>query len=160
MTSVSKYVAIGIIFVCLFWCGCDQAVVEKQAPVKEASVLATLDRSHPRLMLKDDELKKLKELYKTDKALQKCVADVLKRADGYQKKAPPIYKKIGKRLLKVSRDTLRRTYALALAWRWTGEEKYAAAAVKNLLAVCEFGDWNAMHLPSSLTTGFEALKPG
>ncbi len=49
------------------------------------------------------------------------------------------------RLLHVSRDCLRRTYSLALAWRWTGEKKYADKAIENLLTVCAFKNWNTSH---------------
>ncbi|MHC4983306.1 MAG: heparinase II/III domain-containing protein [Planctomycetota bacterium] len=110
-------------------------------------VLAKLDTSHPRLILKDDALARLKKAIDegADEILQKCCRDVIKRADGYLDKAPPEHKKVGPRLLLVSRDCLRRTYALALAYRLTGEAKYAKAARENLLAVCAFADWNPSH---------------
>ena len=112
---------------------------------EESKVLSTLDKTHPRLMLKDADLQKLKIRCKSDKALQKCIADVIKDAEACLRKRPLVYKKIGPRLLHVSRDCLRRTYSLALAWRWTGEKKYADQAVENLLAVCAFKDWNPSH---------------
>jgi len=40
---------------------------------------------------------------------------------------------------------LRRVYALALAYRWTGQEKYARKAAENMLTVCAFKDWNPSH---------------
>jgi hypothetical protein len=110
-----------------------------------ADVLSTLDKNHPRLMLKDRDLQQLKEQYKSDRALQKCVQDVLAEADGYLDKPALTYDKIGPRLLHVSRNCLHRIYALALAWRWTGDEKYARKAVENLLTVCAFKDWNPSH---------------
>jgi len=117
-----------------------------QAEAVDASkVLSTLDKTHPRLMLKDADLRRLKGLCKSDRILQKCIADVMKDAQRCLKRRPLVYKKIGPRLLHVSRDCLRRTYALALAWRWTGEAKYAAKAAENLLAVCAFKDWNPSH---------------
>ncbi len=111
----------------------------------EASVLDTLDKSHPRLMLKDEDLTRLKQQYEKDKVLQKCVDDCLKRADNYMTAPKLTYKKIGPRLLHVSRDCLNRTYALGLAYRWTDEEKYAEKATENLLTVCAFNDWNPSH---------------
>jgi len=96
-------------------------------------------------MLKDKGLQHLKELYEEDHFLQKCVRDVLKHADDYAGKSMLTYRKIGPRLLHVSRECLRRIYALGLAYRWTGEEKYAGKAVDNMLAVCEFKDWNPSH---------------
>jgi len=116
-----------------------------QASADISDVLKTLDKNHPRLMLKDKDLERLKELYTEDKILQKCVRDVLKEADKCADKSMLTYRKIGPRLLSVSRECLRRIYALGLAYRWTGEEKYAGKAVENMLTVCAFKDWNPSH---------------
>ena len=43
------------------------------------------------------------------------------------------------RLLNVSRECMNRVYALGLAWRWMGEEKYAVKCKENLPAACDFG---------------------
>ena len=117
----------------------------EQASADLSDVLKTLDKSHPRLMLKDKDLERLKELYTEDKVLQKCVKDVLEEADDCAGKSMLTYRKIGPRLLSVSRECLRRIYALGLAYRWTGEEKYAGKAVDNMLTVCAFEDWNPSH---------------
>jgi hypothetical protein len=108
-------------------------------------VLSTLTPGHPRLMLSDGELARLKELHERDQLLQRYVADVIKQADDCLQKPPLAYKKIGPRLLHVSRDCLNRIYALGLAYRWTEDEKYAQKAAENLLAVCDFNDWNPSH---------------
>ena len=96
-------------------------------------------------MLKDKDLHRLKELYVEDEVLQKCMRDVLDEADNCAGKSMLTYRKIGPRLLHVSRECLRRIYALGLAYRWTGEEKYAGKAVDNMLTVCAFEDWNPSH---------------
>ena len=116
-----------------------------EASADPSDVLKTLDKSHPRLMLKDKDLERLKERYTEDKVLQKCVKDVLEEADDCAAKSMLTYRKIGPRLLSVSRECLRRIYALGLAYRWTGEEKYAKKAVDNMLTVCAFKDWNPSH---------------
>ncbi|OHB67026.1 MAG: hypothetical protein A2Y77_12740 [Planctomycetes bacterium RBG_13_62_9] len=96
-------------------------------------------------MLKNRDLGFLKASYEEDAAMQKCWQDVQKDADAYLRRPPLVYRKIGPRLLQVSRDCLGRIYALALAYRWTGDEKYAAKAKENLLQVCAFSDWNPSH---------------
>lgn len=108
-------------------------------------ILSNLVAGHPRLMLKDTDLGFLKASYADDPVLQKCWQDVQKDADGCLQKQPLVYRKVGPRLLAVSRDCLGRIYALALAYRWTGNEKYAAQAKENLLRVCAFQDWNPSH---------------
>ncbi len=117
----------------------------KEVIIDSSKVLTTLDRNHPRLMLKDKDLEKLKKQYAKDKVLQKCLKDVLQQADVYCERPVLTYRKIGPRLLSVSRACLSRIYHLGLAYRWTGEEKYADKAVENLLAVCAFKDWNPSH---------------
>jgi len=117
----------------------------KEAAVEPSTVLSTLDQGHPRLMLKDEDLKDLKEQHQKDKVLQKCLRDVFQQADAYTNKPMLTYRKVGPRLLHVSRECLHRIYALCLAYRWTGEKEYADKAVENLLTVCAFKDWNPSH---------------
>ena len=109
-----------------------------------SDVLAGLDKGHPRLMLKDAGLQRLKKQFETDLALQKIVGDVLAEADACLLKPPLEYSKMGERW-----ECLQRTCALGLPWRWTGDEKYARCAKENLLTVCAFPDWQP---PFSLHT--------
>jgi hypothetical protein len=121
------------------------STLAQQATLDPSDVLKTLDKNHPRLMLKDKDLEHLKELYENDEVLKKCLRDVLDEANDCVGKPMLTYRKIGPRLLSVSRECLRRIYALGLAYRWTGEEKYASKAVDNMLTVCAFNDWNPSH---------------
>lgn len=141
MINFRRFVEVVTILSCLY-----AASLSAQQVIPDSStVLKTLDKSHPRLMLKDKEVQHLKELYQEDKVLQKCVKEVLEEADRSAGRSMLTYRKIGPRLLSVSRECLRRIYALALAYRWTGEEKYAGKAVDNMLTVCAFKDWNPSH---------------
>ncbi len=112
---------------------------------EESDLLSTLVKDHPRLMLKNADLDRLKGLHTGDPILRKCVDDVIAAADRACRKEPLIHKLVGPRLLHVSRDCLGRIYALGLAWRWTGDEKYARKAEENLRTVCAFKDWNPSH---------------
>ncbi|MFB0554028.1 MAG: heparinase II/III family protein [Phycisphaerae bacterium] len=141
MANVCRFVGLVIVLAC-----CHPALAPaREVTLDSSAVLKTLDKNHPRLMLKDEDLKRLKELYAKDKVLQKCLSDVLKDADSCAEKPMLIYRKIGPRLLHISRECLHRIYALGLAYRWTGERKYAEKAVENLLTVCAFEDWNPSH---------------
>jgi len=120
-------------------------VSAQPAPPDPATVLDTLYEPHPRLFLHDDDLARIKALRETDPALDRILRDVVATADGLCEKPPVEYVVIGPRLLSVSRECLRRVWHLGLAWRLTGEEKYARACEKNLLAVCAFKDWNHSH---------------
>ena len=74
------------------------AAVARAEQLRDASVLSTLDASHPRLMLKDEALGRLKASYDEDEALEKCWRDVHKDAEACLKKKPLEYKKVGRGL--------------------------------------------------------------
>ncbi len=116
-----------------------------RVPDADEKVLDTLTQSHPRLILTDERLDTLKRLAATDVLLARYVKDVLAQADEAEKKPPLEHRLIGPRLLDVSRECLARVYALGLAWRWTGDARYAKAAESNLLTVADFPDWNPSH---------------
>ena len=114
-------------------------------PPKADAVLKTLDPAHPRLMLKDADVARLKALIEKDPLLRKCTDAMVARADRICTK-PPVERTLrGPRLLHVSRECVTRVYTLGLAWRLTGRQKYADAVKKNLLAACAFKDWNPNH---------------
>jgi hypothetical protein len=139
---ISKRIIVLLVALTCIWASLVQA---KETTADSPAVLASLDKGHPRLMLKDKDLENLKQQYASDKVLQKCLKDVLEEADACLGRPMLTYDKIGPRLLHVSRECLNRIYALGLAYRWTGEEKYAKKAAENLLTVCAFNDWNPSH---------------
>jgi len=141
MINICRFVMLAAVLICFY----PALAADKEFIVEPSVVLKTLDKGHPRLMLKDKDLESLKKQYAKDKVLQKCLRDVLRQADVYLDRPVITYKKIGPRLLSVSRACLHRIYHLGLAYRWTGEEKYAKKAVENLQAVCAFKDWNPSH---------------
>ena len=109
-------------------------------------VLDTLRNEHPRLMLTDARLRELKERSAQDKLLQRYVKDVLSDADRLVGARALRYEiPDGLRLLSVSRECLRRVSTLALAYRWTEDQRYMQAALRDLRAVCAFKDWNPRH---------------
>jgi len=112
---------------------------------KADDVLKTLDRGHPRLFLKDPDLEALKRRAATDATLARYVRDMIRQADRYIGREPVKYRLIGPRLLSVSRECLNRVVTCALAYRWTGQKKYAKTALENMLAACEFKDWHPPH---------------
>ena len=105
-------------------------------------VLSTLNRSHPRLMMNDSDLERIKSLYQSDAGIKSYVGDVLKKADEYCTKPKLSYElKEGARLMFTSRECMNRMYTLGFAWRYTGNEKYARKAEEDLLAFCSLENW-------------------
>ncbi|MDR3653690.1 MAG: heparinase II/III family protein [Paludibacter sp.] len=100
---------------------------------------------HPRiLMLKGEETLLNKQIAENESwsSIQK---NVLMGADSILKQQPLKRILIGKRLLDTSRESLFRIFMLSYAFRTTNNEKYAKRAEKELLAVCNFTDWNPIH---------------
>ena len=134
------------IFTALLITACWQDAAEAaELNVTPDLIFDTLVREHPRLMLKEDALRDLKEQAKNDEVLQRFVREVVRRADDRLDEPTLLYKKRGPRLLHVSKSCVERIYDLGIAWRWTGEKKYAEKIKENLLAVCDFPDWNPSH---------------
>jgi len=134
------------------------------APPSAETVLKTLVKAHPRLMLTDSRLAELKTLAKTDATLVRYVRDVIRTADRDLKKPMLVHKLQGPRLLSISRECLSRVYSLGLAWRWTGKPVYADKIRDNLLAVCAFKDWNPSHfldtaeMSNAVGTGYDWIR--
>ncbi|MFC7337901.1 heparinase II/III family protein [Haloferula chungangensis] len=112
---------------------------------ESTSILNTLEEKHPRLMLKDSALQDLKKRAETDEVLKALIQGVIQKADRRLGEPMLSYSKRGPRLLHVSKACLERVYELGVAWRWTGDRKYASKLEENLLAVCDFPDWNPRH---------------
>ncbi len=111
----------------------------------EEALLDPLKPGHPRLLLDDEGLSALQVLAQSDPAFQRMWAQVQEQAFTYRD-APALKHELkGPRLLAVSRECLDRIYALAFAWRWTGDPGFAAAGIANLKTVCAFPDWNPSH---------------
>jgi hypothetical protein len=112
-------------------------------PVPAAeTVLASLRPAHPRLMLDDAALERLKLTIKTDVTAARYFEQVLKQANVILGEPLLSYTvREDRRLLDVSRRCIERMYTLGLAWRLTGDKRYAERAEKDLLAVCAFENW-------------------
>ena len=108
-------------------------------------VLDTLVSRHPRLMLKEDALQDLKKKAESDETLCRFVDEIVQRAEKRLSDPKFVSKKPGTRILNISRECLGRIYDLGIAWRWTKDEKFAEKIKENLLAVCDFPDWNPNH---------------
>ncbi len=100
---------------------------------------------HPRLFLTEQKVTEYKQLRSTDATLDKYINAVIATANSLATKPMLTRVLIGPRLLDVSRELLKRTTHLAMAYRFTGDKKYLEAAINNMKAVCEFTDWNPSH---------------
>lgn len=99
---------------------------------------------HPRIFLTKEDFERIRtsddEVYAIGRRY------VFERADKYMS-APLLYYNIpdGIRLLQVSRDTLARSFYLGMAYRLSGEGKYAERLWLELENAAGYKDWNPYH---------------
>ena len=101
--------------------------------------------SHPRILLLKGEEKALKKQINADPYWKEIHTELLLEADRIVELPVNQRIKIGKRLLHVSRENLRRVFDLSYAYRMTGQKKYALRAEQEMLAAAAFSDWNPSH---------------
>lgn len=100
---------------------------------------------HPRIMLLKGEEKNIQKNYTSDKNWAQIHGAILSESDKMLTLPELERIQVGRRLLSVSREALRRIFFLSYAWRMTQNEPYLKRAEKELLAVSRFSDWNPTH---------------
>lgn len=119
---------------------------------------------HPRLLFTEDNQERIEKLAQTDTLLARLIAHNKKTAEGILK-APTVAYRIpdGKRLLGESRKCIRNVATTAMAYRLTGDKRFARRAVKDMLAASAFKDWNPKHfldtaeMTTALAIGYDWL---
>lgn len=101
--------------------------------------------SHPRLLLKKGEEKKIEKMINEDvnmALVHNAIIDYCNKAID----EPPVEHVLqGKRLLAKSNLAFHRVFYLSYAYRMTKNMAYANRAERELVAVCKFKDWNPKH---------------
>jgi len=120
-----------------------QKIVREPAP---NDFLAKLRRNHPRLILLDEDLPRVKKFVSDDPLGQAWYANVKRRAESLYRRPVRRYElPDGRRLLSVSRDVCDRLYHWGFMYRMTHERKWLDRAWKEMEAVVRFKDWNPNH---------------
>ena len=118
---------------------------------------------HPRLLMSKEDEKKLKQTIATDDFWQKNHAKLIEAANNILPTTEMEYVKTGKRLLPVSRKAFYRIFTLSYAYRMTNDARYLEKCKKEMLAVCNFPDWNPSHfldvaeMSTGLAIGYDWL---
>ena len=164
MKSTSSLVGL-IVSLSLVFAGCEVSTkrASKTASARPASVEASTPAAavpapraavrpraveqlpRPRLFADDSRMAEVRAFCETNELGRALAARIRQRADRALVKEPVVRRVDGRRLLAVSRTALDRILNLGVAWRLTGEEKYAARGIRELEAVCAFTDWNPQH---------------
>ena len=114
-------------------------------PEKQA-FLAKLRPEHPRLILLDEDLPRVREFIRTDPLGKSWYENAKAKAESLYRK--PVRKHElpdGRRLLSISRDVRDRLYHWGFVYRMEGDRKWLDRAWQEMAAVVAFKDWNPSH---------------
>ncbi|MBD8387742.1 glycoside hydrolase family 88 protein [Dysgonomonas sp. BGC7] len=100
---------------------------------------------HPRILLPEKGKYQLVQNISNDSVWSVMQQNTLKACDQLLTTAPLERKIEGIRMLSTSREALYRIFMLSYAFRTTENNKYAERAKAELLAVCQYQDWNPSH---------------
>jgi hypothetical protein len=115
------------------------------AAASATDVLATLRAGHPRLLLTDAQLARNLEAAKTDPLRAELHRYIVRVAEGHFADQPIQHLLIGQRLLEESRKAIAHVLTSAMAFRLTGEKRFARFAIDQMLRAAAFPDWNPAH---------------
>lgn len=122
---------------------------------------------HPRLLFSNDDEKRIRELAENDQMLNQLFDLLAIKADELLQ-APMIEYSLRdvnyvQDILTISREHVYRIFTLALAYRLSGDEKYARKAEENLINVCNYPNWNPRHyldvaeMTTAVSVGYDWL---
>ena len=116
-----------------------------QTTQPETDPLRNLRANHPRLILLDPDLDKLRATVHDVPLAKRLFSDLEKECDRLLSIPPIEYKFNGNRLQTQTRRAIDRITTLALMYRLTGRDPWLRRAVMELNAAAAFKDWNPAH---------------
>lgn len=102
-------------------------------------------RPHPRLFATEADFARLREDAKSDALVRPAAERIIADAEVYLSAKPVERAMSGYRLLGPARKALTRLATLSMAYRLTGDMRYARRAEREIDAVATFSDWNPGH---------------
>jgi len=108
----------------------------------EDDPLRQLRSAHPRLILLDSDLDRLRPLVRENAVARRIYSELEKDCERFLGLPPAEYKLTGPRLRMQTRRVLDRVSTLALMYRVTSRDSYLRRAVAELRAAANFRDWN------------------
>lgn len=107
--------------------------------------LRTLRPTHPRLLCTEADLAQIKANAQHDPLLAQVLARIAVEAEKHLAAPPLQHRLIGPRLLEQSRAAVQHVLACALAYRVSGDHRFAEKAKADMLTAAAFPDWNPSH---------------
>ncbi|MDA0195651.1 MAG: hypothetical protein O2887_11760 [Bacteroidetes bacterium] len=100
---------------------------------------------HPRILLLKEEEASIQTSITDSPVWEKMHRAIIEESENMIDLPPLERIQIGRRLLSVSRECIRRVFYLSYAYRMTGDESYFQKAEEEMLAISGFNDWNPTH---------------
>jgi hypothetical protein len=128
--------------------------------------LRTLRDSHPRLLVLDSDLDRIRLLVRDSAPARKIYLDLERESDKLLNAPTVEYKLSGTRLSAQAARLLDRVYSLSLLYRIDNRRSALDRAVKELHAVAAFRDWNPGHfqdvaeITHAFAIAYDWLYPG
>jgi hypothetical protein len=117
------------------------ALPQAQEPTLAIHALASLKKEHPRLLLNDEELEKLRTTIRDVPQAHRLYLEQLKEAERLLGTASLDYRPSPRPSL-TPRHACDRIYTLALMYRLERKRQYLDRAVREMRAIAAFRDWN------------------
>ncbi|HTA41351.1 MAG TPA: heparinase II/III family protein [Bryobacteraceae bacterium] len=121
---------------------CLASTLQKVRAQTDDDPLRQLRTAHPRLILPDSDLDRVRTLARDHPLAHRVYLDLEKESERLLSAPPTEYKLTGPRLRSQCRRVLDRVSTLALMYRITLREPYQKRAVAELRAAAAFRDWN------------------
>ncbi|MES1256774.1 MAG: hypothetical protein ABUS51_00020, partial [Acidobacteriota bacterium] len=116
--------------------------------------LRSLRSEHPRLLLLDPELDRIRQLVRENPLARRMYADMEKECDRLLSVPPVEYKLAGPRLQVQTRRAIDRITTLSLMYRLAGRDPWLRRAIMELNAGANFRDWNPTRFPDTAEMTF------
>ncbi len=130
----------------------------------EPRPLAGLKQAHPRLLLTSEDEARIVQLARSEPLLAKLIQANHASAVSMLSRSRVRYEiPDGKRLLAQSRKCVERVTTMALAYRLSGEKRFAESAIREMETAAAFVDWNPSHfldtaeMTAALAIGYDWL---
>lgn len=126
-------------------------------------MLKTLRTAHPRLILTESELHRIRKVVSKDPIAADYASRLAAHGEAILKQKPVERVLIGPRLLSESRKALDCITTMALLYKLDGDRKWADRAIVEMRAAAAFSDWNPSHyldvaeMTTALAFGYDWL---
>lgn len=121
------------------------ATAETLSPQEVPELFKNLRKEHPRLLFTHEDQIRIQKLAEQNEFLKRIIDRLETGAETMLAKPNVEYKLVGPRLLGESRQCVSTVLTCAMAYRLTGDKRFAERAKAEMLTAAAFQDWHPPH---------------